>query len=80
MLAVRERMTEIILDQPEESTYDEILRKLSQMREEIIVLQEKKQNRLRQALLDAPVWSDADVQAFTNAIEKGYEKWKPEAR
>jgi hypothetical protein len=78
MLAVKERMTKIILDQPENSTYDEILRKLAQMKEELIVLQEKKQNRLRQALLDAPVWSDADIQDFMNTVEKGYEKWKPE--
>jgi hypothetical protein len=44
----------------------------------IIIPQKKKQNRLRQALLDSPVWSDADVQAFKSTVEKGYEKWSPE--
>lgn len=38
----------------------------------IIVTQETKQDKLRQALLHAPVWTAPDVQNFNNTVRKGY--------
>ena len=45
----------------------------------IIIQEEKKHDEVRQALLDAPVWNDADVQDFNDKISKGYKNWIPEA-
>ncbi|MDM8523976.1 hypothetical protein QUF80_11465 [Desulfococcaceae bacterium HSG8] len=45
----------------------------------IVIQEEKKHDEVRQALLNAPVWSDADVQDFNDAISKGYKNWTLEA-
>ena len=45
----------------------------------IIIQEEKKHDKVRQALLNAPVWSEADVQDFNDKILKGYKNWTPEA-
>jgi len=45
----------------------------------VIVSEETEQHKRRKALLNAPVWDDADVRDFHHIIQKGYENWIPEA-
>ncbi len=43
-----------------------------------IKLENDKREKLKEALMNAPVWVDDDVEEFYDTIEKGYENWNPE--
>ncbi len=44
----------------------------------IIIPEEKKHDKVRQTLLNAPVWSEEDIRDFNDNILKGYKNWIPE--